>query len=88
MNKLPSIILSVTIIVPTTCDVQIVTGETQSLKLSAQILNVMTYVVKDGILHIGFHPDYNVKTDEEISADIVISALNFVSITGAGNLVL
>ena len=70
-----------------TCNVDIVTGETQSVELHAQqeILNVMTYEVKDHILHIGFKPDYTVNTTKEISASIVIPAVSHVSITGAGD---
>ncbi len=49
-----------------TCDVEIRTGETQMVELSAQqeVLDVMTYQVRGGILHIGFKPDYNVNTEE------------------------
>jgi hypothetical protein len=45
----------------------------------------MTYEVKGGILHIGFKPDYNVNTSEEISADIVVPSFDFAGITGAGD---
>lgn len=70
-----------------TCNVSVTTGETFSVELHAQqqVLNVMTTRVNSGILEIGFDPDYNVKTDEEISATIVMPVLDFVSITGAGN---
>jgi predicted small secreted protein len=70
-----------------TCTVYITTGDTCSLELSAQpqILDVMTSSVRSGILHIGFEPDYNIKTGEEISATIVVPSLDFVSITRLGN---
>ena len=70
-----------------TCNVNIVTGETQSVELHAQqeILEVMTYKVIDHILHIGFKPDYTVNTSKEISASIVIPTVSHVSITGAGD---
>ena len=70
-----------------TCDVYITTGESFSVELQAQpqILEVMTTSVKGGILSIGFHPDYNIKTDAEISAIIVLPSLDFVSLTGLGD---
>jgi hypothetical protein len=70
-----------------TCNVDIVIGEEQKVELRAQpeILDVMTYEVKSGILHIGFRRDVNVNTDREIAADIVIPSLNHISVTGAGN---
>lgn len=70
-----------------TCNVDIVTGETQSLSFHAQqeVLEVLSYEVIDHILHIGFKPDYRVRSSKEISASIVIPKLSFVSITGAGD---
>ncbi len=70
-----------------TCNVYITTGEIFSIDLraQAQILDVMTTSVKSGILNIGFDPDYNIKTDEEISAIIVVPSLDFVSLTGLGD---
>lgn len=70
-----------------TCNVDIVIAETQFVELQAQeeILNVMSYEVKDHILYIGFKPDYTVNTSEEISASIVIPAVSHVSITGAAD---
>jgi hypothetical protein len=70
-----------------TCNVSITIGETYSVKLHAQqqVLNVMTTRVKNGVLEIGFDPDYSVNTKEEISATIVMPLLDYVSITGAGN---
>ena len=69
------------------CNVDISTGATRFVELSAQpqILDVMTYVVRNNILHIGFRSNVNVNTDKEISAQIVIPELDFISITGAGN---
>jgi hypothetical protein len=69
------------------CDVDINIGDVQSVELSAQpqILDVMTYTVRNNILHIGFRSDVNVNTDREISARIVMPEVDFVSITGAGN---
>jgi len=70
-----------------TCDVEIEIGESRSVELSAQsqILDVMTYEVRSGILHIGFRPEYNINTSKDISAQIVIPELDFVAITGAGS---
>jgi hypothetical protein len=70
-----------------TCNVSITIGEAFSVKLHAQqqVLNVMTSRVKNGILEIGFDPDYSVNTKEEISATIVMPLMDYVSITGAGN---
>ncbi len=70
-----------------TCNVNITTGEIFSVTLQAQpqVLEVMTCRVHSGILRIGFDPDYNVQTSEEISANIVVPSLNFVSVTGAGD---
>jgi hypothetical protein len=48
----------------------------------------MTYVVRDGVLQIGFRSNVNVKTREEISAWIVIPAVDYISVTGAGNFTL
>lgn len=70
-----------------TCEVDITIGDSWSVEFHAQpqILEVMTANVRSGILKIGFDPDYNVKTSAEISATIIVPALDFVSITGAGN---
>ncbi len=70
-----------------TCDVNIRTGENQHVELRAQsqILDVMTYEVRNGILNIGFRPDVNVNTEKEISADIVVASFDYVGITGAGD---
>ena len=70
-----------------TCNVDIVTGETQAVEFHAQqeVLNVLRYEVIDHILHIGFKPDYTVNTSKEISASIVIPNVSFASITGAGD---
>ena len=70
-----------------TCDVDIKIGEIKSVVLNAQseILDVMTYEVRDNILHIGFKPNYTVNTSEEISADITIPSVSFVAITGVGD---
>ncbi len=70
-----------------TYDVEILIGESQRVELNAQpqILDVMTYEVRNGILNLGFRPDVNVKTEKEISARIVVSAFDYVGITGAGD---
>jgi hypothetical protein len=70
-----------------TCDVDIVIGETQSVELHAQqeILEHMSYEVKNHILYIGFKPGYTVNTSKEISASIVIPTVSHVSITGAAD---
>lgn len=68
------------------CNVDILIGDIQSVELSAQseILDVMTYEVKDKILQIGFKKGTNVNSTREISADIVIPSASYVAITGAG----
>ena len=70
-----------------TCDVDIQIGDIQSVELSAQsqILDVMTYEVKDGILNIGFKRGTTVKESKEISAYIVVPAVSYIAVTGAGN---
>jgi hypothetical protein len=72
------------------CNVDIVIGEPQSVTLHAQseVLEVMKYEVINGILQIGFKPDYSVKTDEEISAEITIPSVSYVGVTGAGDYIL
>lgn len=69
------------------CNVDITIGESFFVELHAQsqVLEVMTTRVNNGILEIGFDPDYNVKTHEEISATIVLPALNFIALTGTGD---
>lgn len=69
------------------CDVEITTGDVQMVELSAQpqILDVMTYEVRNDILHIGFKPHVNVNSRKRISARIVIPEVDYISITGAGN---
>jgi hypothetical protein len=70
-----------------TCDVEIVIGETQVVEFYAQseILDVLKYEVINGMLHIGFEPDYNVNTSKEIRAEITIPSLSFIGVTGEGN---
>ncbi|MFH0758551.1 MAG: DUF2807 domain-containing protein [Bacteroidota bacterium] len=70
-----------------TCDVKIRTGASQHVELCAQsqILDVMTYEVRNGILNIGFRPDVSVNTEKEISADIVVTSFDYAGITGAGD---
>lgn len=69
------------------CNVDIRIGETQEVKLSAQseVLDVMTYEVKNKVLQIGFKSGTSVNASEEISADIVIPAASYLAVTGAGN---
>lgn len=69
------------------CNVDILTGETQRLELSAQaeILDVMTYEVHNKILQIGFKKGYNVNSTREISADIIIPEVSYLAVTGAGD---
>jgi hypothetical protein len=68
------------------CNVDLVIGETQHVELSAQpeILEVMTYEVKDKILQIGFKKGTQVNSTREISADVVIPEASYVAVTGAG----
>lgn len=70
-----------------TCNVEVTIGETQPVTFYAQseVLDVLMYEVRDGILQIGFKPDYTVNTSEEISAEIVIPSLTYVAVTGAGD---
>jgi hypothetical protein len=72
------------------CNVDILIGDTRFVELSAQseILDVMTYEVKDKILQIGFKKGTNVNTTKEISADIVVPSASYVAITGAGKFTL
>ena len=69
------------------CDVETVIGKTQFVEFYAQseILDVLKYEVRSGILYIGFPPGYSVKTNKDISAYIVIPSVSFLSITGEGN---
>lgn len=70
-----------------TCNVDIQIGEPQSVEFyaQAQILDVLTYTVSDGLLQIGFKPGYSVNTPEEIRAEITIPSLSFTGVTGAGD---
>ncbi len=69
------------------CNVDIRIGEAEPVVLSAQreVLDVMTYEVKNNILQIGFKKGVTVKTNKEIRADIVIPEASYVAVTGAGN---
>jgi len=69
------------------CNVHIETGESERVVYRAQnqILDVMTYEVRNGILFIGFKPGFSVNTGKEISASIVVPAISSVAITGAGD---
>ncbi len=73
-----------------TCDVDIHVGEAQSLEVTAQsqILDIMTFEVVDEVLHIGFKNRYRIGRSKEISADIAIPSLSYVSVTGAGDFTL
>ena len=70
-----------------TCNVEIQIGEPQSVEFYAQseVLDVMSYEVSDGILQIGFKPDYSVNTSEEIRAEITIPSVYYAGITGAAD---
>lgn len=70
-----------------TCNVEIEIGTVQFVEFFAQseILDVLSYEVKRGILYIGFQPGYSVETSKEISAHIVLPSVSFLSITGAGS---
>lgn len=72
------------------CNVDITIGEEFHVEYHAQqqVLNVMTAEVRSDILNIGFDPDYNVNTSEEIAATIVLPAVNFVGLSGAGGFTL
>ena len=70
-----------------TCDVEVVTAETQEVVFHAQqeILDILRYEVRDRILHIDFKPGYTVKSSKDISASIAVPELSYLSITGAGD---
>ncbi len=70
-----------------TCDVDIQIGETQYVQFSAQsqVLDVMTYKVRNGILEIGFEHGVSVNTRKDISARIVIPELSYIAVTGSGD---
>jgi len=70
-----------------TCNVDIQIGEPQSVEFYAQseVLDVLTYEVSDGMLQIGFKPDYTVNTSKEIRAEITIPDVSFVGVTGAAD---
>ena len=70
-----------------TCDVELLIGATQHVELRAQsqVLDVMTYEVRNGILQIGFKNGYTVKNSKDISANIVVPELSYVAVTGAGD---
>ena len=70
-----------------TCNVDIQIGEPQSVEFYAQseVLDVLTYKVSDGMLQIGFNPDYTVNTSKEIRAEITIPDVSFVGVTGAAD---
>jgi len=69
------------------CNVTIGNGDESAVSVSAesQILDVMTFEVRGGVLEIGFRNGMNVKPGKEISADIVVPSLDYIGITGAGN---
>ncbi len=69
------------------CNVNILIGEAEPVVLSAQqqVLDVMTYEVKNNILQIGFKQGVSVNTNKEIRADIVIPEASYVAVTGAGD---
>jgi len=72
------------------CDVQVEVADTQFVELSAQsqILDVLTYEVRGGVLNIGVRDGYSINTDKGISASIIMREVDFISITGAGSYVL
>ncbi len=69
------------------CNVNIQIGEAEPVVLSAQqqVLDVMTYEVKNNILQIGFKQGVSVNTNKEIRADIMIPEASYVAVTGAGD---
>ena len=72
------------------CNTDISIGDSFYVELfaQAQVLDVMTTEVRNNILNIGFNPDFNVNTDEEISATIVLPSINYTGLSGAGGFVL
>ena len=70
-----------------TCNVDIQIGEAQYVELNAQsqILDVMTYEVKNDILEIGFKHGVTINSNKDITANIVIPELSYIAITGAGD---
>ena len=73
-----------------TCNVDIHIGDEQKVELIAQseILDVMTYEVKDHVLYIGFKNGTTIKNSKEISAEIVIPSVSYIAVTGAGDFML
>jgi len=71
------------------CNVTITTGTEQSVTLLAQsqVLDVMSWEVRGGVLEIGFRRGYNVNPGKDISAEIVVNEMDYISITGAGSFV-
>lgn len=72
------------------CNVDIEIGDVQEVVYRAQpqVLEVMTYEVRHGILFIGIKQGYNVNTRKEISATIVVSEISSLAVTGAGDFTL
>lgn len=70
-----------------TCNVDIEIGDIQTVEFYAQaeVLDVLTYEVDNGILEIGFRKGYTVNTSEEIRAEITIPAVSYAGVTGAGD---
>ena len=70
-----------------TCNVDVSIGKSQSLVVSAQpqIHEALSYKVSSGTLHIGVKPGFNIHTDEEIKATVVVPSFDFAGITGEGH---
>lgn len=70
-----------------TCDVNILIGEKENVIFHAQneILDVLDYVVKDGILQIGFKPNVSIRDTDEIWADIVVPELSYIAVSGVSD---
>ncbi len=70
-----------------TFNVDVSIGESQSIVVSAQpqIHEALIYKVSNHVLHLGVKPGFNIHTDEEIKAMIVLPSFDFAGITGKGD---
>ena len=71
-------------------NINITLGSPQSVVLKAQqnIIDVMTYEVKDQSLIVGIEKNVSIENSEEIRFDITIPAINKIELVGVGDYVL
>jgi hypothetical protein len=65
-------------------------GSPQSVELKAQqnIIDVMTWEVENHSLKVGLEKNVSVETQEEIRFNITVPAINYIELTGVGDIVL